>query len=86
MLRPRSWRIPTKAEPTFPQPSTAMRTGRSEGGGEVTRSRYRLADSDLGDAVDQPSKRTRSSKVSRRTATLASPLATKTTAGRGTLL
>ena len=35
---------------------------------------------------DQTSRRTRSSKVSRRTTTRASPSATKTTAGRGTLL
>ena len=37
-------------------------------------------------AADQPSRRTRSSLVSRRTTTRASPSATKTTAGRGTLL
>jgi hypothetical protein len=36
--------------------------------------------------VDQTSSRTRSSKVSRRTTVRASPSATKTTAGRGTLL
>ena len=31
-----------QAEPTFPHPSTAMRTTRSEGVAKVTRSRYRL--------------------------------------------
>ena len=78
-----SWRMPTRADPTWPQPSTAMRTTRSDGGAKVTRSRYRLA-RPQNDA--QTSSRTRSSNVSRRTTVRASPSATNTTAGRGTLL
>ncbi len=90
----RLWRIPTRAAPTLPQPRTATRRCRSVDGAEVTRSRYRLG---TGVPVlprravgpgrrGQTSKRTRSSRVSRRTTVRASPSATKTTAGRGTLL
>ena len=63
---------------------------RSAGGAEVTRSRYRLGDATVAGrpttVAAQTSRRTRSSSVSRRTTARAVPPATKSTAGRGTLL
>ena len=74
---------PTRAAPTVPPPSTATRTVGREGSAEVTRQRYRLAGTPT---AGQTSRRSRSSRVSRRTTVRAAPSATKTTSGRGTLL
>ena len=91
-----------RAPPTFPAPRTATRTGWSTVSEEpldclactfgTMRSRYRpfrwrpVERPAQPTMPDQPSRRTRSSSVSRRTTTRAAPSATKTTAGRGTLL